>query len=179
MPKQYLQLSNFAGGLNTRFDARDIKDDELTLANNVQVYKSGQIFTVTPTADFHADLDRTAGTTTSGYGLFLFKADNDLGNAALSLDLLAIADVATAQVDIIENPFNTTGMGTRDVATFVGDNGGTAPIDLGSTAAAAMIYYYVDGALRVADAVGGAANRVTWFGHVDRVGTIPGGPIDL
>ena len=39
MPRQYLQLSNFAGGLNTRFDARDIKDDELTDASNVQVYK--------------------------------------------------------------------------------------------------------------------------------------------
>ena len=75
MPKQYLRLSDFSGGLNTRFDARDINDNELTAASNVQVYKSGQIFTVTPNADFHADLDRSAGTTTSGYGLFLFKAD--------------------------------------------------------------------------------------------------------
>jgi len=44
MPRQYLQISNFSGGLNTRFDARDIKDDELTDASNVQVYKSGQIY---------------------------------------------------------------------------------------------------------------------------------------
>ena len=85
MPKQYLRLSDFSGGLNTRFDARDINDNELTAASNVQVYKSGQIFTVTPNADFHADLDRSAGTTTSGYGLFLFKADNDLSNSPFFL----------------------------------------------------------------------------------------------
>ena len=29
MPKQYLQLSNFSGGLNTKFDARDIEDNEI------------------------------------------------------------------------------------------------------------------------------------------------------
>ena len=183
MPKQYLRLSDFSGGLNTRFDARDINDNELTAASNVQVYKSGQIFTVTPNADFHADLDRSAGTTTSGFGLFLFKADNDLSNSPLSLDLLAIADVATAEVDVIENPFGTTGMGTRDVVNFVGDGeGGSAPIDLGDTGSAAMIYYYVDGALRIADAAGGAANRVTWFGHIDRSGpsnTVPGGDLDI
>ena len=35
MPKQYLRLSDFSGGLNTRFDDRDINDNELTVANNV------------------------------------------------------------------------------------------------------------------------------------------------
>ena len=178
MPRQYLQLSNFSGGLNTRFDARDIKDDELTLANNVQVYKSGQIFTVTPSADFAAALDREAGTSTSGYGLFLFKSDNDLGNAEKSIELLAVADVATSEIDVIEDPFDT--ISNRDVTTYVTDGeGGTAPIDLGSTGSGEYIYYYVDGALRVADANGGAANTVTWYGHVDRLGTIPGGAIDL
>ena len=178
MPRQYLQLSNFSGGLNTRFDARDIKDDELTLANNVQVYKSGQIFTVTPSADFAAALDREAGTSTSGYGLFLFKSDNDLGNAEKSIELLAVADVATSEIDVIEDPFDT--ISNRDVTTYVTDGeGGTAPIDLGSTGSGEYIYYYVDGALRVADANGGGANTVTWFGHVDRLGTIPGGAIDL
>jgi len=39
MPRQYLQISNFAGGLNTQFDQRDIAGNELTDASNVQVYK--------------------------------------------------------------------------------------------------------------------------------------------
>ena len=178
MPRQYLQISDFSGGLNTKFDARDVAPNELTEANFVQVYKNGQIFTGAPKADVHASLDREAGTSTSGYGLFLFKSDNDLGNAEKSIELLAVADVATSEIDVIEDPFDT--ISNRDVTTFVTDGeGGTAPIDLGSTGSGKFIYYYVDGALRVADANGGGANTVTWFGHVDRVGTIPGGAIDL
>ncbi len=182
MPKQYLRLSDFSGGLNTRFDDRDINDNELTVANNVQVYKTGQIFTSTPTASVHADLDRSAGTTTSGYGLFLFKADNDISNNAKSIELLALADSdGDAEVDIIEDPFNT--ISARDVANHQGDGGGgSAPIDLGSTTGGKFIYYYVDGALRIADANGGGANRVTWFGHIDRSGpsnTVPGGDLDI
>jgi hypothetical protein len=179
MPKQYLRLSDFSGGLNTRFDARDIGNNELTVANNVQVFKTGQIFTSTPTASVHADLDRSAGDTTNGYGLFLFKADNDISNNAKSIELLALADSdGDANVDIIEDPFDT--ISARDVVNHQHDGGGgAAPIDLGSTTGGKFIYYYVDGALRVADANGGGANTVTWFGHVDRVGTIPGGAIDL
>jgi len=178
MPRQYLQISDFSGGLNTKFDARDVAPNELTEANFVQVYKNGQIFTGAPKADVHASLDREAGTSTSGYGLFLFKSDNDLGNAEKSIELLAVADVLTSEIDVIEDPFDT--ISNRDVTTYVTDGeGGTAPIDLGTTASGKYIYYYVDGALRVADANGGAANTVTWYGHVDRLGTIPGGPIDL
>ena len=179
MPRQYLQISDFSGGLNTKFDPRDVAPNELTESSSVQVYKTGQIFTGTSSADVHADLDRSTGDTTDGYGLFLFKADNDISNNAKSIELLALADAAaTAQVDMIEDPFDT--IGARDVVNHQNDGGGgTAPIDIGSTASAKMIYYYVDGALRVADAAGGAANTVTWYGHVDRLGTIPGGAIDL
>jgi len=179
MPRQYLQISDFSGGLNTKFDPRDVAPNELTESSSVQVYKTGQIFTGTSSADVHADLDRSTGDTTDGYGLFLFKADNDISNNAKSIELLALADAAaTAQVDMIEDPFDT--IGARDVVNHQDDGGGgTAPIDIGSTASAKMIYYYVDGALRVADAAGGGANTVTWFGHVDRLGTIPGGAIDL
>jgi len=179
MPRQYLQISDFSGGLNTKFDPRDVAPNELTESSSVQVYKTGQIFTGTSSADVHADLDRSTGDTTDGYGLFLFKADNDISNNAKSIELLALADAAaTAQVDMIEDPFDT--IGARDVVNHQDDGGGgTAPIDIGSTASAKMIYYYVDGALRVADAAGGGANTVTWFGHVDRLGTIPGGALDV
>jgi hypothetical protein len=179
MPREYLRLSDFSGGLNTRFDARDIKDNELTVANNVQVYKTGQIFTTTPTASVHADLDRSAGTTTSGYGLFLFKSDNDLSANAKSIELLALADSdGDAQVDMIEDPFDT--ISARDVVNHQGDGGfGSAPIDLGSTTGGKFIYYYVDGALRIADANGGANNTATWFGYILRTGTIPGGALDV
>ena len=172
MPKQYLRLSDFSGGLNTKFDARDIGDNELTSANNVQVYKTGQLFTSTGSVDATS---RAEGTLTSGYGTFLFKSDNDLGNAPKSIDLLALADVLTGKVDIIEDPFNI--LGERDTTTYAGAN---HAIDLGTNhAGGEQNYYYVDGALRVCDSeTGQSGNTAYWYGHVDKSGTIPGGAVD-
>jgi len=169
MPKQYLRLSDFSGGLNTKFDARDIGDNELTSANNVQVYKTGQLFTSTGSADATS---RGAGTLTNGVGTFLFKSDNDLSNGAKSIELLALADVAQGQVDIIEDPFNT--ISARDNTNHLNT------IDLGSNhAGGEQNYYYVDGALRVCDSeTGQTGNTAYWYGHVDKSGTIPGGAVD-
>ena len=59
MPKQYLRLSDFAGGLNTKFDARDISDNEITVANNMHVYRQGQLFSSTASA---TETSRSAST---------------------------------------------------------------------------------------------------------------------
>jgi hypothetical protein len=162
MPRQYLQISNFAGGLNTQFDQRDIAGNELTDASNVQVYKSGQIYSSRVS---ETETSRASGSLTSGKGLFLFKSDNDLSNAAKSIELLALADVATGYVDIIEDPFNT--ISARDITGNAGTN---FAFDLGTNhAGGEQNYYYVDGALRACDAeTGQDGNRVYWYGHVDR-----------
>ena len=172
MPKQFLQLSNFSGGLNTKFDARDINDDEITNVSNLHVYKSGQLFSSTASATVTS---RSAGTLTSGSGLFLFKADNDIDSSSgvrKPLELLAACDVASSTVDILEDPFNTGGI--RDVSNHL------AAFDLGSNHGGdEFVYYYVDGALRVTDSENGQdANTSRWFGHVDKSGTIPGGAVD-
>ena len=172
MPKQYLRLSDFSGGLNTKFDARDIGDNELTSTNNIQVYKTGQLFTSTASA---TETSRSAGTLTSGYGTFLFKSDNDLSNNVKSIDLLALADVLTGQVDIIEDPFNT--ISARDNTNHLNT------IDLGSNhAGGEQNHYYANGALRVCDSdstqIGGDTNTCYWYGHIDRTGTIPGGAVN-
>ena len=99
MPRQYLQISNFSGGLNTQFDQRDIAGNELTDASNVQVYKSGQIYSsrVSETVTARGD-----GTLTSGRGLFLFKSDNDISSSVtVPIELLAACDVASSTVDIL------------------------------------------------------------------------------
>ena len=172
MPRQYLQISNFAGGLNTQFDQRDIAGNELTDASNVQVYKSGQIYSSRVSTTVTA---RAAGTLTSGRGLFLFKADSDVdGSVKLPIELLAACDVASSTVDILEDPFDTGGI--RDVASHL------AAFDLGSNHAGdEFIYYYVDGALRVTDSENGqTGNTTNWFGHIDRSGpsnTVPGGDV--
>ena len=104
MPKQYHILNDFSGGINLIRDARDIKDDELTDASNVQVYKSGQIYSSRVSTDVTS---RGAGTLSNGLGIFLFKSDNDISDNVKSIELLGLADVATGTLDIIEDPFNT------------------------------------------------------------------------
>jgi len=165
MPKQYLKLSDFSGGLNTRFDSRDIQDTELTVANNVQVYKSGQLITSSPKGSVTT---RSAGDLESGYGSFLFKSDHTIGDANTLTEYLALGDsVNPATVDLISDPFGTP-------------SESAAQITLGITPDAKFIYYYVDGALRVSDANFGAANTTRWFGHIDRVsGSVGGNPNDF
>ena len=177
MPRQFLQISNFAGGLNTKFDARDIKENELTNASNVQVSKPGQIYSSRVSTTVTS---RAAGTLVAGYGIKLFRSDTDLGNAALMLELLALADTSDdsdTKIDFFENPFNTTGMGTRDTTSF-DDN--TEEIDLGSGASANVIYYYVDGALRTSDAGGANVgnNTVNWYGYISRSSSAFDGQVD-
>lgn len=43
-----------------------------------------------------------------------------------------------------------------------------AMIDLGTTTGAKMVFYYVDGALRVCDANFGSGNTTKWFGYINR-----------
>ena len=161
MPKQYLQLSNFAGGLNTKFDARDIKDDEITNVSNLQVYKPGQLFSSAP----HTQVTTLAGTEPRlGYGIFLFKSDTQIDNTSALTEMLALADTTNSQIDIISDPFGTP------AATY--------EIDLGGTSGGKYIYYYVDGALRTADANGGANNTANWYGFVKRGSSAFGGDID-
>ena len=102
MPKQYLQISDFSGGLNTKFDARDIKDDEITNVSNLQVYKPGQLFSSTASTTV---ISRAAGTLVAGYGIKLFRSDTDLSNSPLMLELLALADTndsSDTKIDFIE-----------------------------------------------------------------------------
>jgi len=169
MARQYLQISNFSGGLNTQFDARDVAENELTDASNVQVYKSGQIYSTRVST---TETSRGAGTLSNGLGIFLFKSDNDISDNVKSIELLGLADVATGTLDIIEDPFNTISSrdNTNHLAEFdLGGNGGE------------FVYYYVDGALRVVDSETGATdNTGYWFGHIDRSGpsnTVPGGDV--
>tara|TARA_R100000900_G_C3346993_1_gene166136 strand:- start:379 stop:2451 length:2073 start_codon:yes stop_codon:yes gene_type:complete len=169
MPKQFLKLSDFSGGINTKFDARDIRDSEITAVSNMQVHRQGQVFSSTASA---AETSRSAGSLTSGYGSFLFKADSDLSNNEKSIELLALADVAEGQVDIIEDPFNT--ISARDNSNHLNT------IDLGTNhAGGEQNYYYANGALRVLDSeTGQTGNEAFWYGHIDRTGTIPGGAVN-
>ena len=133
MPRQYLQINDFSGGINTKSDQRSLENNELTVVKDMQVYNVGQIYTGSGST---AVVSRGSGTSTVGHGVFLFKADNDISNNSKSIELLTIADVANGEVDIIEDPFNT--LSVRDATNHLG------AINLGSTSGGKFVYYFVD-----------------------------------
>ena len=77
MPKQVLEINNFAGGLNAYSDARDIKDTEFVQNWNAVVSKAG-IIKVAGMGKNHIATDYFQKLPTNfqeGFGLFQFSAD--------------------------------------------------------------------------------------------------------
>jgi hypothetical protein len=158
MPKQILEINPFHGGLNNNGDPRDIKIEELSQAQDIMVDEIGKVRTMGSHVGHDADTNST--TIEPGYGLFQFSHDRLEGEAAGSAavetgdDYLAMADVATSQIDIYSR---------------FRDTWGTNRIDLGSeTSGMKAVFYSADGALRVSDGNFGDDNETMWYGYVYR-----------
>ena len=88
MPKQYHVINDFSGGMNTRKDPRDLRDNELSYIQNMSINNLGKIRTMGFFYDHKEDQDGTtdmseyiplvsAGLTGGGgYGLFYFESDH-------------------------------------------------------------------------------------------------------
>ena len=74
MPKKYLTLNDFSGGVNLIKDPRDLKDNELSKAENIMVDKRGAIRTIGGEAS-QALIDTNTGTAVGGYGLSVLESD--------------------------------------------------------------------------------------------------------
>ena len=107
MPKQYHVINDFSGGMNTRKDPRDLRDNELSYVQNMSINDLGKIRTMGFFYDHKEDQDGTtdlsefiplvsAGLTGGGgYGLFYFESDhsrvpdntivNTVGSTALAI----------------------------------------------------------------------------------------------
>ena len=78
MPKQVLQITNFAGGLNAYSDARDIEDNQFVQNWNAVVDKNG-IIRVSGMAEDSIATEYFDNTNfQKGHGLFQFTADYSL-----------------------------------------------------------------------------------------------------
>ena len=76
MPKQVLQITNFAGGLNAYSDARDIEDNQFVQNWNAVVDKNGIIRVSGMAADAGINTDSFDNTYfQKGHGLFQFSTD--------------------------------------------------------------------------------------------------------
>jgi len=156
MPKQFKTYTRFDGGLNTKTNARSIKDNELADIKNAIVDEFGQIQSCGKIADNTSDYAAPSiDASVAGYGLFQGTFDYNAGgtNAATVRTFLADTDA------------------TSDTRIDIYDAGGSwaaNAIDLGSTAGGAVIYDVADGAVRVCDTNFGAGNAVKWYGYISK-----------
>ena len=88
MPKQYYVINDFSGGMNTRKDPRDLRDNELSYIQNMSINNLGKIRTMgvfynhREDQDGSTDLDEYIPLVSAslsgggGYGLFYFESDH-------------------------------------------------------------------------------------------------------
>ena len=74
MPKQFLKIEQFHGGINTNSDPRDIPPNELSAATDVMVDELGKIRFMGGYAS-HGTIDARDNQINPGYGLFQFSHD--------------------------------------------------------------------------------------------------------
>jgi hypothetical protein len=88
MPKQYYIIRDFSGGINTRQDPRDLRENESSFIQNMSVDALGKIKTVgkmyahiedqdgdTNLSEYIVQIDKDFATS-GGYGLFYFESDH-------------------------------------------------------------------------------------------------------
>ena len=163
MPKQILKIDQFHGGVNDNADPRDIMPNELDEAVDIMVDEYGKIRTLGGVST-HGSVDARANQINGGYGLFQFSHDRVDGHTKsvgsndpeTGADYLAFSEIDTA--------------GTVDIYSAEDDTWGSPIEDMDDNTEGTRkdVFYYVDGALRVADSVFGNANEPVWYGYVDR-----------
>lgn len=133
MPRLSKEINPFDGGLNNYSDPRDIEDNELVVATNVNTSNSGRI-------TVGDDFDDTGGEETfltpfRARGLFRFNSDYNLSNALGDTEFEMMAD--------------TTGEIFRKVS---GTTSWTSVLDMNSAGGSGDNSYYVaDGGVRISD----------------------------
>ena len=182
MPKRVLQISAFEAGLNKRNDPRDIKDNELVEARNVDVSNLGRIVMpgegratfntvnslnqfVSPTNDADSQhLFYNNVPISDGYGLFSFVHDYNFRNDVdpistppkeVGTEFICIND--GADIKAWRDNMHPESFGSEfDKILSLGTVHSTAPLmessDIEDEDRVKPIYYKADNGLRVCDA---------------------------
>jgi len=167
--KQHLALNSFHNGLNTKTDARDIADDNLAMANNISVDDIGRI-TMSGAESEISTSGLSLATLSDGYNLFRFSSDyaSD-GTTQTETDYLILWDDTLGKLYWL--PGNTT-WATAAHLTFSdvsANDWGTISNGAYVPCSAQPVFYYVDGALRIADAnFANTSNPSMWIGTINR-----------
>ncbi len=167
MPKQFLKLSNFNNGLVESIDPRDISDNALAKAENINLDKTLGVIESPIKENDQGDVGAVSSTVVAGFGLFQFEADHREGSSASDAGevYIALCDPGNAEIDIWDK---------------TNDNWATA-VNLGSTGGVQAVMHFVDEGLRVSDALFGTNNSNKIYQYIKRThfsGLSPGGSAD-
>ena len=165
MPKTYQVYRDFSGGVNSKSNAKFIKNNELVEASGVLCDERGVLRTSSPSAStgkIGGLSDMPGNMVIPGRGLFTFKSDYSYSDTANTItaresEYLCIGDKYYSQVDIY---------GYNDADDQNDHMRQAGVIDLGSGTALRAEFYYADGALRVADGSFNSNNTTKWFGRI-------------
>ena len=181
MPKQVYHIKAFEGGINKKADPRDIEDNQLVEATNVDVSNVGRVtmpgdgkssfvtvnaenVPVSPTDSEGQDRFDNETPISSGHGLFSFTHDYDFNNTSVSdgtgpnevnTEFICVND--GADIDIWTDNFEGTDYGPwKDSLISMGTvhNTGTDgnSENLLDVKGVKPVYYKADNGLRVCDA---------------------------
>ena len=145
MPKVSVPINRFEGGLNNRDSARDIGDNFLAEATNVDVSSVGRIRTLGEFKNLSTSITSNVDNHQPGYGLFKINVDGPPE---------ASGTTTTGEHLVYVN---------GDAEVYVGPTSNALAAwhstDLGSVSTCKPVFYYADGGLRIADSVLGNASE--------------------
>ena len=166
MPKQIYKIDQFHGGLNSGADPRDIADNELSVATDVDVSNLGKIVMAGGMSVKNYETEPTGlSYETPGADLRFFKHDysglhdgSGTTGVATSTQYLSLAHNDTGPIVIYEND------GTSE------DWSQTNTYSLTNGARNSVATYLVGGALRIGDGDLGGNNAMetVWVGYVNK-----------
>ena len=154
MPKISVPLNRFEGGLNNRDAARDIGDNFLAEATNVDVSSVGRIRPLGEFKNLSTSITSNVDNHQPGYGLFKINVDG--------------SPEASGTTTTGEHLVYVNG----DAEVYIGPTSNALAdwrsADLGSVSTCKPVFYYADGGLRISDSELGNASVTSAFQRLVR-----------
>ncbi len=154
MPKVSVPINRFEGGLNNRDAARDINDNFLAEATNVDVSSVGRIRPLGEFKNLSTSITSNVDNHQPGYGLFKINVDGSpeaSGTTTTGEHLVYVNGDAEVYIGPTSNA----------LADWRG-------ADLGSVSNCKPVFYYADGGLRISDSELGNASVTSAFQRLVR-----------
>jgi len=154
VPKVSVPINRFEGGLNNRDAARDIGDNFLAEATNVDVSSVGRIRPLGEFKNLSTSITSNVDNHQPGYGLFKINVDG--------------SPEASGTTTTGEHLVYVNG----DAEVYIGPTSNALAdwrsADLGSVSTCKPVFYYADGGLRISDSELGNASETSSFQRLVR-----------